>query len=596
MTFMADLIQMTTPIVPKNYTHAIKQPSVQNDQIFELADMTKIIKTNDRSEQYRQENSDFAENSNLLNIAESIAKNPKSASEILKSVMSSETMSLIKSEGNEELLNKVTEFASEIVRTPDSAAGDLEAQQKESTLFNGKFWDAVRNMVAGNPSEELKNAVFSLLKATSGAVSQRDVLNSLAANLKFMAEELAPNKQLSQSLMNLASDFAANGAEKNFSELKNAAMNALAAASKSLLISDKIKDIMPIVVHNLSRFSGDAESLSDAFANFKGLISDEAIKQQLTEMFAEFAEGSAMPASIKAELLGSKAVMGESTIASALAKLSADAAIHTSDIDVDAFRQAMSNITGEGSDGIREVLKNLLPSSDNASAEKILANFGENKDINLLASRLQTVLSNIDNENVKMSAVQKLNDLLGKMVADGSVKYEPPSSMDVFTDFISKNINNPMLKYLSGLDKGVLAQNMLTTPGAEIPLMHFLMPMEEKGVRAFGELWADNGAAGTVTDKAQSIGSHLFLTFDIEGTGSFEMEIYAKDDYLDVSLLCPSGTENVFSSMKTAVPRIASQCGYQVKKMTLGQLRERRDLDKVFPALRNRRTGINVKV
>ena len=137
---------------------------------------------------------------------------------------------------------------------------------------------------------------------------------------------------------------------------------------------------------------------------------------------------------------------------------------------------------------------------------------------------------------------------------------------------------------------------MLTTPGAEIPLMHFLMPMEEKGVRAFGELWADNGAAGTVTDKAQSIGSHLFLTFDIEGTGSFEMEIYAKDDYLDVSLLCPSGTENVFSSMKTAVPRIASQCGYQVKKMTLGQLRERRDLDKVFPALRNRRTGINVKV
>jgi len=593
---MADLIQMTTPIVPKDYTHAIKQPSIQNDQIFELADMTKIIKTNDRSEQYRQENSDFAENSNLLNIAESIAKNPKSASEILKSVMSSETMSLIKSEGNEELLNKVTEFASEIVRTPDSAAGDLEAQQKESTLFNGKFWDAVRNMMANDPSEELKNAVFSLLKTTSGAVSQRDVLNSLAANLKFMAEELAPNKQLSQTLMNLASDFAANGAEKNFAELKGSVMNALAEASKSLLISDKIKDIMPIIVHNLSRFSGDADALSDAFANFKGLISDEAIKQQLTEMFAEFAEGSAMPASIKAELLGSKAVMGESTIASALAKLSADAAIHTSGIDVNSFRQAMSSITKEGSDGIREVLKNLLPQSDSPLTEKILANFGENKDINLLASRLQTVLSNIDDENVKMSAVQKLNDLLGKMVADGSVKYEPPSSMDVFTDFISKNINNSMLKYLSGLDKGVLAQNMLTTPGAEIPLMHFLMPMEERGVRAFGELWADNGAAGTVTDKAESIGSHLFLTFDIEGMGSFEMEIYAKDEYLDVSLLCPTGTENVFSSMKTAVPRIASQCGYQVKKMTLGQLRERRDLEKVFPSLRNRRTGINVKV
>lgn len=596
MTLMADLIQLTTPIVPKDYTHAIKQPSIQNDQIFELADMTKIIKTNDRSEQYRQENSDFAENSNLLNIAESIAKNPKSASEILKSVMSSETMALIKSEGNEELLNKVTEFASEIVRTPDSAAGDLEAQQKESTLFNGKFWDAVRNMMANDPSEELKNAVFSLLKATSGAVSQRDVLNSLAANLKFMAEELAPNKQLSRTLMNLASDFAANGAEKNFPELKGSVMNALAAASKSLLISDKIKDIMPIIVHNLSRFSGDADALSDAFANFKGLISDEAVKQQLTEMFAEFTEGSAMPAQIKAELLGSKAVMGESTMTSALAKLSADAAIHTSDINEGIFRQAMSGITEEGSDGIREVLKNLLPLSDNASAEKILANFGENKDINLLASRLQTILNNIDNENVKMSAVQKLNDLLGKMAADSSVKYEPPSSMDVFTDFISKNINNPMLKYLSGLDKGVLAQNMLTTPGAEIPLMHFLMPMEERGVRAFGELWADNGAAGTVTDKAESIGSHLFLTFDIEGTGSFEMEIYAKDEYLDVSLLCPTGTENVFSSMKTAVPRIASQCGYQVKKMTLGQLRERRDLEKVFPSLRNRRTGINVKV
>ncbi|MBP0965682.1 MAG: hypothetical protein J5999_10410 [Oscillospiraceae bacterium] len=626
---MADLIQLTTPIVPKNYTHAVKQPPVQNDVVFELADMNKIIKTNDRSEQYKQENSDFSENSNLLNIAKELTNNPKAAVETLKSLLSSETVSMIKGEGNEELLNKVTEFASEIMQTPESAADDLISQQKNVTLFQGKMWDAVRNMIKANPdSAELKSAVFSLLKNSSAACSQREVLNSLAANMKFMAEELAPNKQLSAQFMNIAADLSSADAPKNFSEIKQAVLSSLENASQSLLLSDKMRDIIPIVKHNLSRFTSGAEPLRDAFVNLRDMIAGEEGKAAFTRLFADFVGKSPMPADMKAALLSSDvfsqdkqaaasaedltATVGntvsenpsakvsmETVMAMVTARLSKNAAIHTSDMNPETVRAFLSGVNVDAAkpeEALKAVLSQLLPSSDGAAAEKLIEGFSQSGDLNALADRLGTILNSIENEEIKMSAAHKLNEALEALsVKDGTV-YKPPSSMETFTDFISKNIDDPILKALSGMNKAALAENMLTTPGAETPLLHMLMPMEAKGVRAYGELWADNGAAGTVTDRDGGTGSHIFLSFDVENVGAFEMEIYAKNEYLDVMLLCPSGTENVFAPMKTAIPKIAASCGYQVKKTNVSTLRERRSLEQVFPSIKEKRSGLNVKV
>lgn len=639
---MADLIQLTTPIVPKNYVHSVKQPPVQNDVVFELADMNKIIKTNDRSEQYKQENSDFSESSNLLNIAKELTNNPKAAVETLKSLLSSETVSMIKAEGNEELLNKVTEFASEIMQTPESAADDLISQQKNVTLFQGKMWDAVRNMIKANPdSAELKSAVFSLLKNSAAACSQRDVLNSLAANMKFMAEELAPNRQLSAQFMNIAADLSSADAPKNFPEIKQAVLSSLENASQSLLLSDKMRDIIPIVKHNLSRFTSGSEPLRDAFANLREMIAGEEGKAAFTRLFADFVGKSPMPADMKAALLSSDIFAGdkqaaadtqapsaenaaqspsenitanseaavsespsakvsmETVMAMVTARLSKNAAIHTSDMKPETVRAFLSNVNVDAAkpeEALKTVLSELLPSSDGAAAEKLIEGFSQSGDLNALADRLGTILNSIENEEIKMSAAHKLNEALEALsVKDGTV-YKPPSSMETFTDFISKNIDDPILKALSGMNKAVLAENMLTTPGAETPLLHMLMPMEAKGVRAYGELWADNGAAGTVTDRDGGTGSHIFLSFDVENVGAFEMEIYAKNEYLDVMLLCPSGTETLFAPMKTAIPKIAASCGYQVKKTNVSTLRERRSLEQVFPSIKEKRSGLNVKV
>ncbi len=639
---MADLIQLTTPIVPKNYVHSVKQPPVQNDVVFELADMNKIIKTNDRSEQYKQENSDFSENSNLLNIAKELTNNPKAAVETLKSLLSSETVSMIKGEGSEELLNKVTEFASEIMQTPESAADDLISQQKNVTLFQGKMWDAVRNMIKANPdSVELKSAVFSLLKSSSAACSQREVLNSLAANMKFMAEELAPNRQLSAQFMNIAADLSSADAPKNFPEIKQAVLSSLENASQSLLLSDKMRDIIPIVKHNLSRFTSGTEPMRDAFANLRDMIAGEEGKAAFTRLFADFVGKSPMPADMKAALLSSDIFAGdkqaaadtqapsaenaaqspsenitanseaavsespsakvsmETVMAMVTARLSKNAAIHTSDMKPETVRAFLSNVnvdTAKPEEALKTVLSELLPSSDGAAAEKLIEGFSQSGDLNALADRLGTILNSIENEEIKMSAAHKLNEALEALSNKDGTVYKPPSSMETFTDFISKNINDPMLKALSGMNKAVLAENMLTTPGAETPLLHMLMPMEAKGVRAYGELWADNGAVGTVTDKDGGTGSHIFLSFDVENVGAFEMEIYAKNEYLDVMLLCPSGTENVFAPMKTAIPKIAASCGYQVKKTNVSTLRERRSLEQVFPSIKEKRSGLNVKV
>lgn len=88
----------------------------------------------------------------------------------------------------------------------------------------------------------------------------------------------------------------------------------------------------------------------------------------------------------------------------------------------------------------------------------------------------------------------------------------------------------------------------------------------------------------------------MFLCFEIEDMGYFELEIKTHGKKLNVTLLCPTGTESIFRPLQGSIPKIVSASGYSSENTVIGTAVKRRDLTQVFPKLRDKRSGLNVKI
>ena len=223
----------------------------------------------------------------------------------------------------------------------------------------------------------------------------------------------------------------------------------------------------------------------------------------------------------------------------------------------------------------------------------LLRAFENDRNLNSLIDRLGVIINKVDDMDSKLALVQSINLVLSDMALSAGVNYRPPTAMENMLDFLIKNINDPSLKSLSAMNSPEMLQGLLTAPGVFTPLLHFLVPMNMDGLKAFGELWADPDA-GQGTDGESD--RQLFLCFDIEDVGYFELEIYTHGKNINASLLCPPGTEKAYSSLKDTIPVIASSCGYRADNLSIKPLKRKRDLTNVFPKLRERRSGLNVSV
>ena len=188
----------------------------------------------------------------------------------------------------------------------------------------------------------------------------------------------------------------------------------------------------------------------------------------------------------------------------------------------------------------------------------------------------------------KLPLAQTLNEALAGLAEKSGSNYKPPTSIDILSDFLLKNIDDPSLRSITAMNKTDMIQTMLTSPGVFNPLMHFFVPLDAFGMRSFAELWvdrnADKNSRSTVENDDET--SHVFMCFDMENVGYFELEMFAKGKNLSVMLLCPEGKEAAFEELKTAVPKIAAGVGYTVGTTIVDTLYKKRSLSKIFPRLR----------
>lgn len=588
---MADILQITTPALPRNYVNpnATQAPQEQ----FQLANTTQVTSTQQRTDQQTQDNADYSGENLLKPLELAISQNPSLTAQSVQSLMTEELMNALKATGQTSFLDELTALANEILLTPENLSADMAEQAKNSTVFNGKLFDMLRNLSTLSDKafggSEIKDNITAFLKSYINASTPEKVMQSLSKTFSFMSEEMFASRSISEELSLLSKNFADNNALKNFPELKEQAFEAMKNAGGSLLMTDRLKGLISLVSYNLSRIQTSPEGLKNAFDKLLDSVMQNPdipkdTANELQRAFTEFVGNSKLPDDVKSFALGRELVDMGSLSAGKLADAVKNFADH---MDNPAFLQSLSDIdTTNGLFSIKDILSLVTPTKNLADIDNMLESFTQNKDLNSLAENLSKVLNSIDNENVKLPLAQRLNEVLADILEKGDAQYEKPTAMDNFTNFLLKNIDDSALNTLPQFSRDGLMSSLLTAPGVFTPLLHALVPLKDGDKKAFGELWLDN------SDDGENY--HILLDFAIDDVGEFELEINAEERDLTVNLFCPEDFSKNFPDMRTAIARFAAGKGYSVRTSNVGVLREKRSLTSIFPNINEKRGGLNV--
>ncbi len=174
----------------------------------------------------------------------------------------------------------------------------------------------------------------------------------------------------------------------------------------------------------------------------------------------------------------------------------------------------------------------------------------------------------------------------------------PPvsSTLDCLTEFIEENINHPALKSLDSFNATNLLQSLLNAPGVFTPLAHYILPLDVNGTKAFGELWVDNDENNPNNTPGTQRNYHLFLTFDVESIGRFELDMYALGEDVNLALLYPPRFEKQIDPMKDRVNKIIRNIGYNARTFETAPLKAPHNLTEIFPKIVDKRTTLNTRV
>jgi hypothetical protein len=710
-------------------------PHSSDSKVTTLSDLTQIIGNQNLSEEMGEQN--LADKILLPRQNAFTPKDPAITAKLLQALLSADMSRSLSETGETELVNKLAEFADEVMLSPDALPADLSLQQGKTTMFSGDLWKIMKDVFSGKvtpdstllpgkqaellgansgnnggnkasvrladsikpqymtleqmkqivtsrdaaeafpKSEIYKNAALDFLKAAVGVSSKEDIINSIAANLKFLAAEAAPSMAVREQLGTAADNLNL----QTFPALKGQIMDLLNTTGKSLFLNSKTKALIPLAIYNMSRLSFDASDITQSFSEFVKLSNPETASD-LKQAFIKYIENSDLPSEDKVAVLerseiasakhsmtliaerlsDSAAVMISKTPTSELAdtltkildlfrdtgnngakpdiinntinnnaETSKNTANNNTDNNADNNPQAtvatdqktatgqkataQNTVTGAAENRtpaptmnltkavntVKEMVNTFTPDNMKGALNTVVRDFEKTKNLNEFANRLSMIVNKIVEPDKKMVLAQALNEVLGNMASNKDVNYTPPTATETLADFVAKNLNDPALKTLSELGPGEMVRSLLAAPGSNTPLVHMMAPLHLGDLRAFGEVWVDPNAEWVDPDgkksgrHSDSQVSHVFLAFEVENTGYFEMELYAREKDLNISISCPRGMEERFAKLSEIIPKLVESQGYTAKGMTLSSLFKPRELSDVFPKITKEISELNVR-
>lgn len=169
--------------------------------------------------------------------------------------------------------------------------------------------------------------------------------------------------------------------------------------------------------------------------------------------------------------------------------------------------------------------------------------------------------------------------------------------MDTLARIIEKQDRETPMNSLNGEKIEKIITSLLSSPCNYTPLLHFVIPVDYHGMKAFSELWIDprdEREGEDAKDSGDRI--HVLVSFDIPGIGQMEAEFKVADRDMSFLLFSPETYQSVFDRLMPEFRRIIESHGYRVVSVESRQMDHVRSLMDVFENLPYKRTGIDVKI
>ncbi|MBQ8613568.1 MAG: hypothetical protein IJ416_05075 [Ruminiclostridium sp.] len=562
----------------------------------------------------------------LIPLAVSVSKNQTLAVETIKDIINADLLSTAKLNGYTELAGELESLSSSLYIAANKLLDEILEQENHNTMFHDdKFYDLLREL-AGTANDDLKEAIGNMLKAINFSQNKNEITSALSSNLKFLAEYFSPNRGLSQNLSALAERWASGEAETNFAALRNQTSDLLKNVSESLLNDQHTQTLLPIVIHNISKYNTNNTMLREYFGQLLTQVPSYEMRNELANAFEgllmKLSGRTAEPESAQETTpfanytiisqenqvensFFSKETQTFQIFSSYLTENLSDEG-YLSDIGMinNDFSEYITDLHSGSEDGL-SVLKSLMTGliADDDISLMLSTRFNQITSMNELVDFLNGFLETMPEGELRNGifevmdeAVQVLAETDPFMEAEATEKQAGAnSSIRALTDFVAKNINHPALKSIDSFNASNLLQSMINAPGVFTPLAHYILPIQVEDTRAFGELWVDNDDDSGVTGAGGQKHYHLFLTFDVDTFGRFEVDVYANENTASVSLLHPVSFGKNIENLIGKINRIAAGAGYSISNFETGILKAPHNLSQVFPKLNERRAGLNVQ-
>ncbi len=277
-------------------------------------------------------------------------------------------------------------------------------------------------------------------------------------------------------------------------------------------------------------------------------------------------------------------------------------ALKSSGYNIEKLLSAYSRGKTTGFDTLQNLVKGLFIDNDSQPFEaEVLADFSKLNTMQEVIDQLNVVLRSMPDIPLRERLYGAFVDTVDKM----SLKNEMPqhgvrppvsSTLDSLTEFIEENINHPALKSLDSFNAANLLQSLLNAPGVFTPLAHYILPLDVNGTKAFGELWVDNDENNPNNTPETQRNYHLFLTFDVESIGRFELDMYALGEDVNIALLYPPRFDKQIDPMKERITKIIRNTGYHARTFETAPLKKAHNLTEIFPKIIDKRTTLNTRI
>lgn len=223
-----------------------------------------------------------------------------------------------------------------------------------------------------------------------------------------------------------------------------------------------------------------------------------------------------------------------------------------------------------------------------------LSRYNTNKSF--LKDAASDLMMFINDDKQKTSFLQKLyNSISSHSPGNSNSKV-----LDVLVKILEKHTDSESVMQMKGESVENVIHSLLSSPSNFTPLLHFIIPVDDGQTKAFGEMWINPDEENSRSPKNSSGENtrliHMLLVFDIPDAGRFETELFVQDKKIDLAVMCPASMMDKIDTLSSQLRKCIDFSDYSFNKINISKLEKSRSLIEVFPALPQKRTGINVTI